>query len=144
MDICANKILLSIRSPYTELQVATNEATSLKSAVPHHSVPSCKVVGTGQCAPRTAVESLKHSGTEQITSQSPAGTWISTHNRLVSFRQMAKNMGETAARPGGGSRHFKIDDAMRDMLLIIIESDPYSPFLNPIENMFSVFKVDFK
>ena len=52
--------------------------------------------------------------------------------------------GETAARPIGGSRHFKVDDAMRDMLLMIIESDPYSPFLNPIENMFSVFKVDFK
>ena len=66
------------------------------------------------------------------------------HTTACSVFAKWQKTGETATRPRGGSRHFKVDDAMRDMLLMIIESDPYSPFLNPIENMFSVFKVDFK
>ena len=141
VDMCSFISDCPSEAPYTALQVPDNEATSLGSAVPRHSVQSCNVVGTGQCAPRAAVESLKHSRTENFVAVAQERV---RHPNVWSVIAKWQRTEDTAARPRSGSRRFKVDDKMRDLLVMIMESDPYSPFLNSVENMFSVLKADLK
>ena len=105
----------------TELEFPAYEATSLRSDVRCHSVSIPRRKKTVSSEDRRRIIDAYKDGKDYVAVANELGV-----RRITAWSVVAKwrRTGEVTARLRGGNRPFKLDDEMRDLVLMIIESDP--------------------